>query len=303
MREVLSQLLVRSAVEDPDFVVLSGDHGYALFDALRREKPGQFINAGVAEQAMVGTAAGLARVGFKPVVYGLAAFVPIRVLEQIKLDVCFSGLPVIFLGDGAGLVYSTLGASHQAAEDLACLRPLPGIRIFSPCDAEELTACYREARASGGPCYIRVGKSDRASVHDTPLASTAAHFVRRPKDAAHCLVASGAMVDPCARIAAELGLACLSVPRIKPFDDGIFELLRPFRQAIVVEEHSAVGGLASAIMDASLRAEDRAPLPRLRGLALEEKFSKLCGSHQFALSEHALDDVRLKSRVREFVGA
>jgi transketolase len=212
-------------------------------------------------------------------------------------------LPVIFLGDGAGLVYSTLGASHQCAEDLACLRPLPGIRIFSPCDAEELTACYREARASGGPCYIRVGKSDRAPVHEKPLASTAAHFVRRPKGAVHCLAATGAMVDPCARIADELGLACVSVPRLKPFDQSLFKLLRPFRQAIVVEEHSASGGLASAIMDASLRAKKPAPLPRLRSLALEEKFSELCGSYQFALSEHGLDDRRLKSRVRALVRA
>ncbi len=303
MREVLSQLLVRSAAEDPDFVVLSGDHGYALFDALRRERPAQFINVGVAEQAMVGTAAGLARVGFKPVVYGLAAFVPVRVLEQIKLDVCFSHLPVIFLGDGAGLVYSTLGASHQCAEDLACLRPLPGIRIYSPCDAPELAACYQEARASGAPCYIRIGKSDRPPVHERPLADTAPHFVRRPSDAEHCLIAHGSMVEPCARIAAELGLACLSVPRLKPFDASLFASLRSFRQAVVVEEHSAVGGLASAIMDASVRPENAVALPRLRALSLDEKFSKLCGSYQFALSEHGLDDARLKSRIHDLVRA
>ena len=81
---------------DPRLVLLTGDHGYALFDEFRRACPGQYINAGVAEQNMVGVAAGLAKAGFRPVVYGLSAFVPIRVLEQIKLDVCYEQLPVDF---------------------------------------------------------------------------------------------------------------------------------------------------------------------------------------------------------------
>ncbi|MDE2314713.1 MAG: transketolase, partial [Elusimicrobia bacterium] len=165
MRDILSSLITKSAAEDPRFLMLSGDHGYALFDEIRRARPGQFLNVGVAEQAMVGVAAGLARVGFRPAVYGLASFVPIRVLEQIKIDVCFSNLPVLFLGDGAGLVYSTLGASHQCGEDIACLRPLPGMRIYSPCDGEELRACYAEALGRAGPSYLRIGKSDRPSVH------------------------------------------------------------------------------------------------------------------------------------------
>ncbi len=74
---------------------------------------------------MIGVAAGLARAGFHPVVYGLAAFVPIRVLEQIKIDVCYENLPVVLIGDGAGFVYSHLGTSHQSTEDIACARSLP----------------------------------------------------------------------------------------------------------------------------------------------------------------------------------
>src|ERR1700676_5415334 len=119
MRNAFSQALVEAARTDPRVLLLTGDHGYSLFDEFRRVCPGQYINAGVAEQNMVGVAAGLARGGFRPVVYGLSAFVPIRVLEQIKLDVCYEQLPVVFVGDGAGVVYSTLGASHQSAEDVA----------------------------------------------------------------------------------------------------------------------------------------------------------------------------------------
>src|SRR5687767_10621759 len=98
MRSVFSKSLVKAAQADPKVLLLTGDHGYALFDEFRQQVPQQFINAGIAEQNMVGVAAGLAKAGYKPIVYGLAAFVPIRVLEQIKMDVCYENLPVVFIG-------------------------------------------------------------------------------------------------------------------------------------------------------------------------------------------------------------
>ena len=122
MRTAFSNSLVTAAQADPRIVLLTGDHGYALFDEFRRVCPSQYFNAGVAEQNMVGVAAGLAKGGFRPIVYGLSAFVPMRVLEQIKLDVCYESLPIVFIGDGAGVVYGHLGASHQSTEDVATLR-------------------------------------------------------------------------------------------------------------------------------------------------------------------------------------
>src|SRR6266576_2489007 len=99
MRDAFARSLVLAAQADPRVVLLTGDHGYALFDEFRRHCPTQYLNAGVAEQNMVGVAAGLAKGGLRPVAYGLSAFVPIRVLEQIKLDVCYQVLPVLFIGD------------------------------------------------------------------------------------------------------------------------------------------------------------------------------------------------------------
>ena len=144
MRDTFSDKLVEIASEDSTVMLLSGDHGYGLFNSLREAKPAQFINMGVAEQNMVGVAAGLSRVGFKPIVYGLSAFIPIRVLEQIKLDVCHDNLPVIFIGDGAGFVYSHLGTSHQSTEDIAATRAIPNLIILSPGDRFELE-CFQLA--------------------------------------------------------------------------------------------------------------------------------------------------------------
>ena len=165
MRDTFSDKLVEIASEDSTVMLLSGDHGYGLFNSLREVKPSQFINMGVAEQNMVGVAAGLSRVGFKPIVYGLSAFIPIRVLEQIKLDVCHDNLPVIFIGDGAGFVYSHLGTSHQSTEDIAATRAIPNLIILSPGDRFELERCFQLAYDSSLPVYLRLGKADRGDIH------------------------------------------------------------------------------------------------------------------------------------------
>jgi transketolase len=295
MRSVLSTKIVNSAIDDPTFIVLSGDHGYALFDAIRRERPKQFINVGVAEQAMIGYAAGLAKTGFRPFVYGLSAFIPLRVLEQIKMDICYSSLPVTFLGDGAGLVYSTLGSSHQCAEDLACLRPLPNMTIYSPCDAVELATCFDEARLLKGPAYIRIGKSDRPAVNKKPLPSTLPYVVHAGNSNELCLVATGAMVSPAQEFGLRNDVTVISVPKIKPFSDTIFELGKKFKTWAVIEEHSRYGGLFSSI--AEKMCAQSAIRPRVISLSLQDKFAESCGSYQYALSEHELSDRDIETRL------
>src|SRR5437764_4174448 len=166
MRDAFSRSLVQAARADERVLLLTGDHGYSLFDEFRYRCPGQYLNAGVAEQNMVGVAAGLAKGGLRPVVYGLSSFVPIRVLEQIKLDVSYENLPVTFIGDGAGVVYSTLGTSQQSTEDIAVLRALPNLSILSPADDWEMTACMRLALEADGPVYVRMGKADLGRVHE-----------------------------------------------------------------------------------------------------------------------------------------
>lgn len=306
MRELLSSLLVDAAREDDDVVVLSGDHGYALFDELRAQRPGQFLNVGVMEQSMVGIAAGLCRLGYRPIVYGLAAFVPIRVLEQIKLDVCHAGLPVTFIGDGAGVVYATLGVSHQCGEDLAALRPLPGMAIYSPCGDDELLACWRDLRRHPGPRYLRIGKSDRVP-GSTVVPTTADPYFTHHEDAHRvpptgrraCLVSHGAMVGIATAVGRRLGVPVLSVPRIKPLGAVICGMLAEFGDLIVVEEHARTGGLATAL--AETLCERGGAVPRIRAIALDEKFAERCGCYEYALSEHGLADAQIMARVADLV--
>ena len=298
MRERLSKLITEYAETDPRVIVLSGDHGYALFDPLRKSRPDQFLNVGVAEQNMIGVAAGLARTGFRPIAYGLAAFLPIRVLEQIKLDLCLSRLPVLLLGDGAGLVYSTLGSSHQCGEDVAALRPMPGITIYSPADATELEACFRSSMdLASGPSYLRIGKSDRPQIHAVPVESPDYAYTHRGNGRV-LLIGTGSMASAAQTVARKAHFDSVSVMRIKPLPKRLISEATAYEQVVVLEEHHRAGGLYSAIAEAFFSLAP-ARYPRMHSLSLKDQFSEKCGSHDYALSEHGLGDDQIERRIRE----
>ncbi|HJT79313.1 MAG TPA: transketolase C-terminal domain-containing protein [Gemmataceae bacterium] len=299
MRNAFSEALVRAARSDPRLLLLTGDHGYALFDEFRRVCPGQYVNAGVAEQNMVGVAAGLAKGGFRPVVYGLSAFVPVRVLEQIKIDVCYEGLPVLFIGDGAGVVYSTLGTSHQSTEDIAALRALPHLAILSPADDLEMTACMELALASEGPVYLRMGKADLGRVHVEPPCVAWGELSPLRQGDGLCWVATGAMVRTALEAAEQWpGSAVWSAPCLKPLDtEAVANLCRRHGAVIVLEEHSVYGGLGSAVAEI---AAAHAPAWVCR-VGVADRFSERCGSYGYLMREHGLDLEGVVGQVEEFL--
>lgn len=304
MRAAFSAALTRLGQADPNVLLLTGDHGYALFDEFRRACPAQFINAGIAEQNMVGMAAGLARIGFRPFVYGLSAFVPIRVVEQIKMDIAHDDLPVVLLGDGAGFVYSHLGPSHQAAEDIACTRAVPGLTVLSPGDRFEITACMDFAYGHAGPVYMRMGKADRGDVHKGALPDLVAGDLLpvRPgigNDLA--LIATGAMLSTAVELAKEdPALAVWSAPSVKPLCGAkISGIARANKGIVVLEEHSVHGGLGAAVAEI---VTEMAPCPVLR-IGIGDRFSQHCGSYEYLLREHGLDAASIRDRIHAFRAA
>ena len=179
---------------------------------------------------MVGVAAGLSRLGYIPLVYGLSSFIPLRVYEQIKLDVVHDNLKVIFIGDGAGVVYSYLGTSHQSNEDIACLRALPNLNIFSPADSFEMRYCFDKALLTKGPSYIRIGKSDLGSVHKKFISKDSTNCIfkiNNNKNSNISIIATGSMVKKALNVAKVLNCSVYSAPKLKPINEKqIFDLLK-----------------------------------------------------------------------------
>ncbi len=298
MRSAFSAAILAAAQADPKVLLLTGDHGYALFDEFRRQCPAQFVNCGVAEQNMVGVAAGLAKAGFKPIVYGLACFVPIRTLEQIKLDVCYEELPVVFIGDGAGLVYSALGSSHQSAEDIAALRAVPHIDILSPCDDAEMHYAMAHALRFERPVYVRMGKSDAGTVHQAPVNVPVGDLlpVRAGGDGGTAYLATGSMVVSALQLAEPDGSAVWSVPSIKPLNAAQVEALAGrHEQLVVLEEHNRLGGLGGAV--AEIVAGMRGPRAQVLRLGINDRFSTFNGSWDYLRREHQIDVASLREQV------
>ena len=302
MRDAFSKCIVDSARADPNVLLLTGDHGYALFDEFRRVCPRQYINAGIAEQNMVSMAAGLARTGFRPIVYGLSAFIPVRVLEQIKLDVAHDRLPVIFIGDGAGFVYSHLGTSHQSIEDIACTRALPDLQVYSPADAFEMEMCMHIAYDVRAPVYLRMGKSDRGAVHAQVPESSPGMLLRLQsgKQGGVCFIATGSLVYCALDIARSSypDASVWSAPFIKPIDGSkVAAICRDSRAVVTFEEHSIYGGLGSLVSEI---AGEQAPVRVLR-IGVRDRFSEHCGTYDYLLKEHGLDRASIKQKLQTFL--
>ena len=301
MRDAISNILATTALNNPDFYVLSGDHGYALFDEIRTVAPKQFINVGVSEQAMVGYAAGMIKQGLKVVIYGLSAFVPLRVIEFIKMDICYENLPLIILGDGAGVVYSTLGASHQCAEDIACIRALPNINLFSPSDKYEMSACLKKALCLNSPSYIRIGKSDKPIIHlqeiDLPVEATLLPVLI--SNSTNCIIATGSMVSTALNIAEKFNLSVFSFVELTKMNiNAIQDQLKMFKNIFTFEEHSISGGIGSIISE--IISESNLNI-KLKRFGIKNRFTQKCGSYEHIIKEHELDEKSLSIQIEKLL--
>lgn len=300
MRNAFTDAFIKLAEANPKVVLLTGDHGYALFDEFRKRCPDQYINAGIAEQNMVSMAAGMTRAGFRPFVYGLAAFVPIRTLEQIKIDIAHDNLPVVLLGDGAGFVYSHLGTSHQSTEDIASTRAIPGMTILSPADPFEMAASLDYAYKANSPIYLRMGKADLGYVHSRPLDALQPGRlikVRNGKRNKPGLIATGSMVHTAVEIGEDLNLTVWSAPMLKPLTaEDVCLAARTSTGLVTLEEHSVLGGLGGTVGEIT---SEHHPTRVLR-IGVPDRFSEFCGTHAYLLREHGLDTYAVRERVLAF---
>lgn len=306
MRDAFVKVLNEEAASNPDIMLLVGDLGFDVVAAFGDNYPKQFLNCGVAEQSMVGVAAGMAASGRRPFVYSIANFPTLRPLEQIRNDVCYHGLGVTIVSVGAGLAYGSLGYTHHAVEDMSILRSLPGMRVYSPADAIECRAAVREILADPSPAYLRLGKNKEPLMHEGEVdLSTGAPLLIRDGSDVTVLVA-GPIITQALAVAEQLAtegisLRVLTCPVIKPLNAAaIRDAAQGTRGIVTLEEHTVLGGFGSAVLEGfAIRGWREAILP----LGLEDKATHIIGDQEWLRQRAGLSDEYVRDSIRTFAHA
>lgn len=302
MRNAFADELTSLAGEDEKLVLLAGDIGNRLFNTFKERYPGRFVNCGVAEANMTGVAAGMALCGLHPVTYTIATFNSYRCLEQIRLDVCYQNVPVVIVGTGGGLSYAPLNATHQALEDVACLRALPNMTVLCPADPWEVRALLRAALRLRRPVYLRIGKKGEPCIHSSrpELTIGKATVVRKGRDV--CLIGSGTPL-PGVLSAADLlqadGISAevVSFHTVKPLDTFyLTSAFERFSLVTVVEEHSIIGGLGGSV--AEWLADHSGVRGRLLRIGSPDSFLYEAASREWAHERFGLTPRAIAERVR-----
>ncbi|MHC4726638.1 MAG: transketolase family protein [Planctomycetota bacterium] len=263
-QEVFAETLLTLARENKHVLAVTSDsRGSGKLMSYAAAVPEQLIEVGIAEQNLVGVAAGLASAGKTVFAVSPASFLTARALEQIKNDVCYSDQPVKLIGISAGVSYGALGSTHHAIHDIAVLRAINNITIIAPADNLESTEAIKAAAQMSHPVYVRFGKRPMPHLHPsgTFFEVGKAIQIRNGRDVA--FVATGETVYPALKAAEEMeqsGYSCrvISIHTIKPLDvEAVIRAAEECRAIVTVEEHRTAGGFgeacAAVLMEANLQ--------------------------------------------------
>ena len=268
-REAYGEALKEIGGKNEQIVVLDADLSKSTkTNVFAKAYPQRFFNVGIAEQNLVGTAAGLAASGKTPFVSTFAMFAAGRAFEQIRNSVCYPKLNVKVAATHAGLTVGEDGASHQGIEDVSLMRSLPNMTVLVPADEEETRQAIAWAAAYQGPVYIRLGRMsvDNVSPEGYVFAPAKAAVLTEGNDVA--LIANGVMVmaalEAAKMLAAEgIQARVINMASVKPLDEAAVVSAAKETGAIVTcEEHSIIGGLGSAVAEV-LAEQAPAPLERV----------------------------------------
>jgi transketolase len=266
------ETLLELARADERIVVLTAENRAAI-RGLPEKLGGRCIDVGIAEQTLVGAAAGLALAGRIPICHSLATFLTLRAFEFVRTDVGIGRLPVKLVGGVPGFLSDGNGPTHQALEDIALMRGIPHMQVFCPADQAELVAMLPAIVASPEPAYVRYNASKPAVEHTTPFEIGRAEEFGDGTDVA--LLTFGFLLEHVSR-AAELlrarglGVRVVNLRSLKPLDERVvLKAAREARLVVTIEDHFKTGGLYSMLAETLLRERATA---RTLPIALDERW-------------------------------
>jgi len=303
-RKVYGETLVELGRQNKNIVVLEADLGKSTMSCLfQNEFPERYFEMSIAEANMVSFAAGLSLTGKIAFVNSFAVFASGRPFDQIRQGVCIGKLNVKIIGSSAGFSDFGDGATHQSVEDIAIMRAIPNMTVIAPCDGIETRKAVKAITEYNGPVYMRLSRNDIDDIYpeDQEFVIGKPLVMRDGTDIA--VFATGTMVGPALKAAAELekeGISArvVNVSTLKPFDDNaIINLAKGMKGVVTAEEHSYIGGLASAVSYA-LR---NTPVP-LEAVAIDDRFGQSAESHQELLDYYGLNSEGIVQKARQVLG-
>lgn len=299
---IFGMAVLDAVKRDPQHMVITADlASLSGLDRFGKMYPHNLINVGIAEQNMLGIAAGLAAEGFKPIVTTYATFITLRSCEQIRHYLGYMKLKTIVVGSGAGLIQGFSGNTHYSLEDLSVMRTIPGMTVLSPSDAAQAVKAFEAAQSLEQAVYIRLSGGLGCPIvykHDYNFEIGRPVLVREGEDIV--VFATGMMVAASLK-AAELlepqgvRLRVMDVHTIKPLRDEVLEHIDTAKLAVTVEEHNVIGGLGGAI--AEKMSERGCAVPLLR-LGIQDRFSQV-GDYEYLLANNRLQPEQIAQDIAQ----
>ena len=303
MRDGYGKALLELIAANPNVIALDADVAKSTRSIWVKEKfPANFVDMGIAEQDLVGTAAGLALGGMLPFTSTYAVFMTGRAWDEIRTTVCYNNLNVKIAGAHAGISVGPDGATHQALEDVALMRVLPNMTVVVPCDAEETRKATLAIAAINGPAYIRFGREAVPVVTDesTPFELGKARTCREGSDVA--IFANGAMLfealEAAKILAAEnISAEVIDLHTVKPLDvETVTAAAKKCRCVVTAEEHQIFGGMGSAVAECLTQ---NFPVPQ-EFIAINDSFGE-SGQPQELMDAYNLNQSAIVAAVKKVV--
>ncbi|MBQ6814995.1 MAG: transketolase [Lachnospiraceae bacterium] len=305
MRNSVIAQLEKLAEIDENIYLLTGDLGFGVLDNFAITYPNRFINAGISEQNMTAVAAGMALENNTVYTYSIGNFPTLRCLEQIRNDICYHNANVKIIVVGGGFAYGQLGMSHHATEDIAIMRALPNMKVFSPADPDEAVEVIKYVNSIQGPCYIRLGKGREPRIH-ADYGNYSVHKVMELyKGDKIAIISTGSVLGEAKKAVEELksydiNVGLYNVISIKPLDeDSIKNIAKQYETIISLEEHNNIGGLGGAISEVlSGMSSNKAVLVRM---GLEDVYTSIVGSQDFLREYYGLSASAIKEKIKDYL--
>jgi transketolase len=284
--------------EHPEIMVLSSDMSTpAGLDKFKATYPDHFMNVGIAEQNMIGIAAGLADEGYKPICVAQACFITMRSFEQIRQYCGYMGNPIVIVGIGSGLSLQYMGNTHYALEDFALMRTIPGMTVVAPCDSLEAMKVLESIVNYSGPVYVRLyGGTGIPVVYQDDYQFELGKAIQLREGSDIQIIATGSMVGNAVKVAEELNdegisASVLNMHTVKPLDELAIDNYK--RLIVIIEEHNKIGGLGSAV-ESVLLSQSNAP--SLLKIGVDDQFVSV-GSYNYLLEQCGLMVEQIKDLI------